>query len=73
MREFVGIDLGQELAPNKTVCKLRHPLKRNCLGQQIFKAVAQHRRAQGFELATFRRKKSRHVDHAVHTAGAAIA
>jgi IS5 family transposase len=53
MREFVGIDLGHEPAPDETtVCKFRHLLERHGLGQRIFKGVAEHLQAQGFRLST---------------------
>lgn len=53
MREFVGLDLGQESAPDETtVCKFRHLLERHGLGEQIFKGVAEHLQAQGFRLST---------------------
>jgi transposase, IS5 family len=53
MREFVGIDLGSEPAPDETtVCKFRHLLERHGLGEQIFKGVAEHLQTQGFRLST---------------------
>jgi hypothetical protein len=42
-REFVGIDLGREPAPNETViCKFRHLLERNKLGIVLLKAGNDH-------------------------------
>ena len=36
MRQFVGIDLGQEPAPDETtVCKFRHLLEEHKLGEKI--------------------------------------
>lgn len=53
MREFVGIDLGQEPVPDETtICKFRHLLERHDLGRQIFEGVGQHLQAQGFRLST---------------------
>lgn len=53
MREFVGIDLGAEPAPDETtVCKFRHLLERHGLGEAIFKGVAEQLQAQGFRLST---------------------
>jgi transposase, IS5 family len=48
MRTFVGIDLSHEPVPDETtVCKFRHLLEANGLGQTLFDAVADHLRAQG--------------------------
>jgi IS5 family transposase len=53
MREFVGIDLGREPAPDETtVCNFRHLLERHNLGEQLFKRVDEHLQAQGFKLST---------------------
>ena len=53
MREFVGIDLGQERVPDETtVLKFRHLLERHELGRQIFEEVGRHLQAQGFKLST---------------------
>lgn len=53
MREFVGIDLGQERAPDETtICKFRHLLERHELGRRIFEAVGTHLQAKGFRLST---------------------
>jgi IS5 family transposase len=53
MREFVGIDLGQERAPDETtICKFRHLLERHELGRRIFEAVGAHLQARGFRLST---------------------
>ncbi|MEG4597056.1 IS5 family transposase [Microcoleus sp. F8_C2] len=52
MRRFVGIDLGVERVPDETtVCKFRHLLERNGLGEQIFKRVGEHLQARGFRLS----------------------
>jgi IS5 family transposase len=52
MREFAGIDLGSEAAPDETtVCKFRHLLERNKLGKPLLAAVNQHLKAQGIKIA----------------------
>jgi IS5 family transposase len=52
MREFVGIDLGAEAAPDETtVCKFRHLLERNKLGKPLLAAVNQHLKALGIKIA----------------------
>jgi IS5 family transposase len=51
MRQFAGIDLGQEAAPDETtVCKFRHLLERNKLGKTILKAVNEYLRTQGIRI-----------------------
>lgn len=53
MREFAGIDLGQERAPDETtICKFRHLLERHDLGRRIFEAVGAHLQSKGFRLST---------------------
>lgn len=53
MREFVGIDLGREAAPDETtICKFRHRLEEHELGKQILTAVNQHLASQGFKIST---------------------
>lgn len=48
MRAFVGIDLGREGAPDETtVCKFRHLLEAQALGEQIFALVNAHLVASG--------------------------
>ena len=43
MRRFVGIDLGQEGAPDETtVCKFRHLLEKHGLAARLFAAVSRH-------------------------------
>lgn len=52
MREFAGIDLGREAAPDETtVCKFRHLLERHKLGKELFSAVNQHLKSQGIKVA----------------------
>lgn len=53
MRQFVGIDLGQEPAPDETtVCKFRHLLEEHQLGEQILGTVNLHLQAQGVRITT---------------------
>src|SRR6266566_1129296 len=53
MRQFVGIDLGQEPVPDETtVCKFRHLLEEHGLGQVLFDEVTQQLRAQGLAVST---------------------
>ena len=53
MREFVGIDLGREPAPDETtICKFRHLLEAYALGPQIFATVNAHLAELGFKVTT---------------------
>jgi IS5 family transposase len=53
LRAFVGIDLGQEPVPDETtVCKFRHLLEEQGLGQVLFDEVTQHLRVQGLAVST---------------------
>ena len=53
MREFVGIDLGREAAPDETtVCKFRHLLEAYELGPQILATVNAHLAAMGYKVTT---------------------
>ena len=53
MREFVGIDLGREAAPDETtVCKFRHLLEAHELGPQILATVNAHLATLGFKVST---------------------
>lgn len=52
MREFVGIDLGHESAPDETtVCKFRKLLVKQRLGKTLLKGVNEHLRRQGIKLS----------------------
>jgi IS5 family transposase len=52
MRNFVGIDLGVEGAPDETtVCKFRHLLERAKLGKVLLKAVNDHLRREGIKIS----------------------
>jgi IS5 family transposase len=53
MRQFVGIDLGREPAPDETtILRFRHLLESHDLGRQLFAAVSAHLQAQGLKVAT---------------------
>src|ERR1700675_3218468 len=53
MRQFVGIDLGCEPAPDETtVCKFRHLLEEHHLGEQILGRVNLHLQAKGVRITT---------------------
>src|SRR5690242_9653462 len=53
MRQFVGIDLGCEPVPDETtVCKFRHLLEEQQLGEQILGQVNLHLEAQGVRITT---------------------
>jgi IS5 family transposase len=53
LRAFVGIDLGQEPVPDETtVCKFRHLLEEQGLGQVLLDEVTQQLRAQGLAVST---------------------
>lgn len=53
MRNFVGIDLGREGAPDETtVCKFRHLLETHDLGKQLFEEVGRHLQANGMKVST---------------------
>lgn len=52
MREFAGIDLGVEAAPDETtVCKFRHLLERHDLGKVLLATVNEHLKARGIKIA----------------------
>jgi transposase, IS5 family len=51
LREFVGIDLGREPAPDETtVCKFRHLLEEDDLGRQMLEVVNRHLQQQGVRI-----------------------
>ena len=53
MRQFVGIDLGQEPVPDETtVCKFRHLLEKHELGEQILGTVNLHLQTRGVRITT---------------------
>ena len=61
MRRFVGIDLGREPAPDETtICKFRHLLEANGLGEAIFQTVGEHLKSPRTES---QRKDHRGCDH----------
>src|SRR3990170_2166 len=52
MRQFAGIDLGNEPVPDETtVCKFRHLLERNDLGASIFARVNEHLQRKGMRIS----------------------
>jgi IS5 family transposase len=52
MREFVSIDLGQDAAPDETtVCKFRHLLERNKLGQKLLSTVNGYLARNGIKIS----------------------
>ncbi len=53
MREFVGIDLGREPAPDETtVCKFRHLLERHGLGKRLFEEVGRYLQGRGMKVSS---------------------
>ncbi|MFZ5524911.1 MAG: IS5 family transposase [Pseudomonadota bacterium] len=53
MREFVGIDLGREGAPDETTaCKFRHLLEQHELGKRLFEEVGRHLQSKGLKVST---------------------
>jgi transposase, IS5 family len=53
MRQFVGIDLGNEPVPDETtVCKFRHLLEEHSLGGQMLEAVNLHLQSKGVRITT---------------------
>ena len=52
MREFAGIDLGLESAPDETtVCKFRHLLEKHELGRRVFEEVGRHLQGKGMQVS----------------------
>jgi transposase, IS5 family len=52
MRQFAGIDLGVEGAPDETtVCKFRHLLERHKLGKKLLVSVNEHLRTHGIKIS----------------------
>lgn len=53
MRDFVGIDLGREPAPDETtVCKFRHLLEEHQLGGQMLETVNLHLQSKGVRISS---------------------
>ena len=53
MRGFVDIDLGREPAPDETtICKFRHLIEANGLGEILFEAVNAYLSARGIKVGT---------------------
>jgi len=52
MRQFVGIDLGNEPAPDETtICKFRHLMERHNLGDQFFHLVNEYLQENGMKVS----------------------
>jgi len=53
LRQFAGVDLGAEPVPDETtVCKFRHLLEANHLGEEILGTVNRHLQAKGVRITT---------------------
>ena len=53
MRNFVGIDLGREAAPDETtICKFRHLIEEKGLGKMMLTVVNDHLKAKGIKIGT---------------------
>jgi len=53
MRNFVGIDLGREAAPDETtICKFRHLIEDRGLGKKMLTAVNDHLKSKGIKIGT---------------------
>jgi transposase, IS5 family len=53
MRNFAGIDLGRETAPDETtICKFRHLIEAHGLGAKMLEAVNAHLAAKGIKIGT---------------------
>lgn len=53
LRQFVGIDLGREPAPDETtVCKFRHLLEEHELGAETFRIVGERLQERGLKIGT---------------------
>ena len=53
MRQFVGIDLGQEPVPDETtICRFRHLLEKRELGEAMLETVNHHLGERGIQIAT---------------------
>jgi IS5 family transposase len=53
MRQFVGIDLGQEPVPDETtICRFRHLLEKHKLGEAMLDTVNYHLGERGIKIAT---------------------
>lgn len=51
MRQFVGIDLGNESVPDETtICKFRHLMERHNLGAELFRLVNEYLKENGLTL-----------------------
>src|SRR5258708_4989302 len=63
MRQFVGIDLGREPAPDETtILRFRHMLESYDLGRQLFAAVNAHLQVPRLRVPTRTTLASTHID-----------
>jgi transposase, IS5 family len=52
LRQFVGIDLGREPAPDETtICKFRHLMEKHNLGDQLFHLVNEYLKENGLKVS----------------------
>ena len=53
MRDFAGIDLGREAAPDETtICRFRHLLEAHDLGRRLFEEAHRHLEVNGLKVST---------------------
>ena len=53
MRQFVGIDLGQEPVPDETtICRFRHLLEKHDLGGEMLMTVNRYLETKGIRIST---------------------
>lgn len=51
MRRFIGLDLGQQAAPDETtICRFRHLLEKNQLGEALFQYVLEYLETNGIKV-----------------------
>ncbi len=52
LRDFVGIDLGREPAPDETtICKFRHLMERHNLGDELFRLINEYLQENGLKVS----------------------
>jgi len=52
LREFVGIDLGEEPVPDETtICKFRHLMERHHLGDELFRLINEYLQENGMRIS----------------------
>ena len=53
MREFVGVDLRAEAAPDETtICKFRHLTEKHTLGSSLFRTINRYLEENGIKVST---------------------